>query len=93
MEEIQQYPKGDLRRMLSVLAAIDSMQQATLVKIVSRTGIDKKTVTNLIVQAREQAGVSITKDGAVYSIENWGPVIKKAGAKMCLTGAFNAPNM
>lgn len=90
MDQAPQYPKGDLRRMLSVLAAIDSMQPATLVKIAERTGIDKKTVTNLIEQARTQAGVSITKGGAVYAIENWGPVLKKAGAKMCLTGAFNA---
>ena len=93
MNEIQLYPKGDLRRMLSVLAAIDSMQPATLVKIVARTGIDKKTVTNLIAQAREQAGVLVAKDGAAYSIESWGPVLKKSGAKMCLTGAFKAPTM
>jgi len=79
--------------MLSVLAAIDSIEQATLVKIVALTNIDKKTVTNLIAQAREQAGVSIVKNGAVYSIENWGAVIKKSGAKMCFTGALNAPKI
>lgn len=93
MNEVLQFPKGDLRRMLSVLAAIDSMQPATLVKIAARTGIDKKTVTNLIAQAREEAGVSVAKEGAAYRIENWGPVIKKAGAKMCLTGALKAPTM
>lgn len=93
MTEIQQYPKGDLRRMLSVLAAIDSMQPATLVKIAALTGIDKKTVTNLIMQAREQAGVDVGKEGAAYTIESWGPVIKKTGARMCLTGALNAPTM
>lgn len=88
-----QYPKGDLRRMLAVLAAIDALAPATLVKLAERTGIDKKTVTNLIEQAREQAGVIVVKSGAEYSIEEWGPIIKKAGAKMCLTGALNAPNM
>lgn len=93
MEQTPQYPKGDLRRMLAVLAAIDSLESATLVKLAERTGIDKKTVTNLIEQAREQAGVAVAKNGAVYSIEEWGPVIKKAGAKMCLAGALNAPIM
>ena len=93
MEQTPQYPKGDLRRMLAVLGAIDELEPATLVKLTERTGIDKKTVTNLIEQAREQAGVVITKNGAVYSIEEWGPVIKKAGARMCLTGALNAPRM
>lgn len=86
------YPKGDLRRMLVVLAAIDSMPVATLVKIVARTGLDKKTVFNLIQQAAEQAHVSIQKAGPIYSISDWGPVFKKAGAKMALTGALNASN-
>jgi hypothetical protein len=93
MDQTPQYPKGDLRRMLTVLAAIDSLESATLVKLAERTGIDKKTVTNLIDQARTQAGVLIEKNGAVYSIQEWGPVIKKNGARMCLTGALNAPKM
>lgn len=77
--------------MLSVLAAIDILDSPTLVRIAERTGIDKKTVTHLIEQARVQAGVEIEKNGPVYKLVNWGPVIKKAGAKMTLTGAFNAP--
>jgi hypothetical protein len=93
MTEIPKYPKGDLRRMLIVLAAIDAIPDATLVKIVERTGIDKKTVTNLIEQARVQACVFIDKKGAIYSIKDWGAVIKKSGAKLALTGAFNAPKM
>ena len=91
MTEPVTYPKGDLRRMLAVLGAIEGMQDATLVKIVARTGIDKKTVTNLIAQAGEQAHVVIDKNGPVYAITDWGPVFKKAGAKMALTGALNAP--
>lgn len=87
------YPKGDLRRMLLVLGAIDSIPEATLVKIVARTGLDKKTVTNLIQHATEQARVCIEKTGSVYAITSWGPVIKSAGAKMALTGALNAPRI
>jgi hypothetical protein len=48
---VPQYPKGDLRRMLAVLAAIDEITDATLLKVVARTGIDKKTVTMLVRQA------------------------------------------
>lgn len=87
------YPKGDLRRMLVVLAAMDLPQGASLVQIAERTGLDKKSVTRLIEQAREQAGVVVLKKGAVYKVENWGPVVKKAGAKLALTGALNAPTM
>lgn len=91
MTEQTSYPKGDLRRMLHVLGAIDAMPDATLVKIVARTGLDKKTVSNLIQHAVEQAHVCIAKEGPVYAITDWGPVLKKAGAKMALTGALNAP--
>jgi hypothetical protein len=79
--------------MLLVLGAIDATPEATLVKIVARTGLDKKTVYNLIQHAAEQAHVCIEKSGPVYAITDWGPVIKKSGAKMALTGALNAPNM
>lgn len=87
-----QYPKGDLRRMLAVLGAIDA-GHCTLVQIAAATGLDKKTITTLIAQAGEQACVSIAKVGAVYSLEAWGPVLKKEGAKKALTGALNAPRI
>lgn len=93
MELAPQYPKGDLRRMLVVLGAIDELDVATLVRIAERTGLDKKTIINLIDQARVQAGVGIDKNGAVYSINAWGPIINQAGALMCLQGALNAPTI
>lgn len=93
MDVAPQYPKGDLRRMLSVLGAIDELDVATLVRIAERTGLDKKTIINLIDQARIQAGVEIEKNGAVYSIKQWGPIIKQEGALMGLRGALNAPRM
>jgi len=91
MTNVLSYPKGDLRRMLSVLAAIDAIPDATLVKLVEKTGIDKKTVSNLIIQAGEQAGVQISKTGPIYKLEDWGPIIKRAGAKMVLAGVLLAP--
>lgn len=84
------YAKGDLRRMLQVLGAIDAIPDATLVKVASKTDLDKKTVINLIHQAAEQAHVSIEKKGSVYAIIDWGPIIKKAGAKKALTGGLIA---
>ena len=91
MTDVVSYPKGDLRRMLSVLAAIDSLPEATLVKIAERTGLDKKTVINLISQARDQAGVEISKIGPDYALVDWGPIIKRAGAKMVLAGTLVTP--
>jgi len=86
------YPKGDLRRMLAVLGAIDD-GHCTLVQIAAATGLDKKTVTTLVSQAIEQARVVITKEGSVYAVENWGPVLKKDGAKKAFKGALNTPIM
>lgn len=88
MSEVPEYPKSDLRRMLVVLAAIDKIDEATLVKIARFTGIDKKTVINLIDKARTQAGVVIEKGDSVYVIKSWGPVIKRAGARLALTGGL-----
>ena len=82
------YPKGDLRRMLQVLGAIEAIPDATLVKIVERTGLDKKTITSLIGQAGDQAKVTISKSGPVYKIEDWGPVIKRTGASKALSGSL-----
>lgn len=87
-----QYPKGDLRRMLAVLGAIDA-GHCTLVQIVASTGLDKKTVTALIAQAGDQACVAVSKTGASYSIEAWGAVLKKEGVKKAFTGALNAPKI
>ena len=87
-DAIHQYPKGDFRRMLSVLAAIDTLQNPTLVRISERTGIDKKSVSRLILQAGEQAGVVISKTGPSYRVDDWGVVIKRSGAKLVLHGVL-----
>lgn len=91
--EIPQYPKGDLRRMLAVLAAIDAPGGATLVQIVARTGLDKKSVTRLIGQSVEQANVAVEKEGPVYRITGWGQILRRTGVKKVLTGALNAPTI
>ena len=81
------YPKRDIRRLLAVLAAMAELRaQATILRIAVRTGLDRSTVTGLIGQAREQLGVAISKEVAVYRIEHWGPVIKPSGAKLALLG-------
>jgi DNA-binding IclR family transcriptional regulator len=79
------YPKGDLRRMLVVLAAIAELRpRATVVRIALRTGLDRHTVSGLIDQAIEQAGVKIAKNGSSYRITAWGLVIRRDGAKAAL---------
>lgn len=84
------YPKGDLRRMLVVMGAIHEAGEATVLQIVKRTGLDKKTVSDLIAKSKEQAGVVVEKTGSKYKIVDLGPVLKEDGCKKALTGALNA---
>ena len=80
--------------MLAVLAAIDLLgEEATLVNIVKRSGVDKKTVTALVTSAVHQAGVTISKTGPLYTLEDWGPVLRKKGVSMVLQGALNPPTI
>lgn len=90
-KDVPQYPKGDLRRMLAVLAAIDLRKGATLLEIVGLTGIDKKTVTRLIVQAQQQAGVELSKEVYTYRVVDWGPVIRRRGLELVLKGMLGEP--
>lgn len=78
-KNVPQFPKGDLRRMLAVLAAIHSLKGATLLEIVSFTGLDKKTVTRLIEQAQQQAGVQLNKEVYTYRVVDWGPILQPNG--------------
>lgn len=89
-DEKVRYPKGDLRRMLVVLGALNEAGTATLVQIVARTGLDNKTVSDLIVKAQLQAGVVVEKSGANYRIIALGPVFKKTGLHLALTGALDS---
>jgi hypothetical protein len=93
MKNAMSYPKGDLRRMLAVIAAVEAIPQATLVKIAALTGLDKKSVTHQIAEAGKQAEVTIIKEGPVYTLKDWGPYINPVGARDTLTGGINAPTI
>jgi len=90
MDKMASYPKGDLRRMLVVLGVIHESGVATLVQIVARTGLDNKTVSDLIAKSQEQAGVIMEKSGSSYHISSLGPVLKKNGLLLAMIGALNA---
>lgn len=80
------YPKGDLRRLLAVIAAIDAAGEASLTDIEKATGLNRKTIFDLIEKAKEQANLTIAKEGYYYRIVDWGVVINPEGARMAYTG-------
>ncbi|MBY0243115.1 MAG: hypothetical protein K2X55_27795 [Burkholderiaceae bacterium] len=86
------YPKGDLRRMLAVLGAIDQLPHPTISAIADACGFGAtggRTVRLLIEQARAQADVEILKDGYYYRIGHWGPLLKRDGVLKAWRGRHN----
>ncbi len=80
--------------MLSVLGAIAlSKDGATLVAISEKTGLDRKTASDLIQQAAEQAGVVISKDGSIYRMVDIGRTFKLVGLKAAIEGCFGLDQM
>lgn len=93
LPEKPQYPKGDLRRMLAVLGAIDSLGEgASMSNIGLLTGLDRRTVCTQVEIARQQAAVQIVTwtriKGRImiFYVEDWGPYIQQSGAKLALDG-------
>lgn len=80
------WPKGDLRRMLVVLVAIDRASDrggASLLEMVEQTGMDKRTITHQMEAAVAQAGVILQKTGARWRIASWGPMLHRQGVMDC----------
>jgi hypothetical protein len=83
---VPQYPKGDARRLFVVLAAIDSLERPTITTVAAYTGHNKGTVDADVAKLREQYGVEIERDGAVFVLRSWGEVLKRVGVKKYLRG-------
>ena len=76
------FPRGDVRRLFIVLAAIDALgDEATIVQISENTGVNKGQIATVIEQAREQLGMHIDKAGPVYRIRRWGKLVNPDGVR------------
>jgi hypothetical protein len=71
---VEQFPKGDARRLFILLAAIDHMERPTLTSLSSYTGHNKGTI-DADVARLSQFGVSIVKIDAVYRVAEWGDLL------------------
>jgi hypothetical protein len=83
---VPQYPKGDARRLFVVLAAIEHLERPTITTIAAYTGHNKGTIDADVAKLREQYGVEIERESAVFVIRSWGDVLKKVGVKRHLIG-------
>lgn len=86
MTKPEPFPKGDVRRLLALALAIAEEERATLTTLSARTGHHKQTIQDDIEKLRYQLGIAIEKDGPVYRLVSWGPVIKQSGLRKFLLG-------
>ncbi len=72
------YKRGDIRRVLCVALALHDLESPSLNNIAKKTGHHKQTILDDIERLQEQLGVVITKEGSLYRLTSWGPVLKGA---------------
>lgn len=82
----QQFPRGDVRRLLRLALAMTEVERPTLNALAAETGHHKQTILDDMPRLREQLGVQVEKEGAEYRLVGWGPVVKKTGIKKLLQG-------
>jgi hypothetical protein len=73
------YPKGHVGRYLATLAAIAQLERPTSTSVARATGLSKGKIDDYVAVLNEQFGTCIEKEGAVYRIIDWGPVLKPVG--------------
>lgn len=83
---VPQYPKGDARRLLVLLAAIDALPRATITTLATRTGLNKGTIAIDIGKLRSQYGVEIDFRDHAYEIRDWGSLLRRSGVNQLLKG-------
>ena len=83
---VPQYPPGDVRRLLVLLAAIDLLERPTQTAVADLSGQSRETLDTDVGRLRKEFGISIHKIGEVYHIEAWGDLLIKNGVQRLLRG-------
>jgi len=90
---VPQYPKGHTGRLLVTLAAIDKLERPTATSVAALTGLSKGKIDDYVYALNSELGMTITKEGPEYRIDNWGELLKKMGVRKCLTVPINGTIM
>lgn len=83
---MKDFPKGDARRLFKLLLAIEELDRPTTWTLAAHTGHNKGTILADVERLREQFGVEIEQDGAVFAVTSWGAILKKSAMKKFLQG-------
>jgi hypothetical protein len=84
------YPKGDVRRLLALAVAIADAERATITTLSTQTGRHKQAIQDDIAKLHE-LGIVVDKekDGPVYTLVSWGPILKPGQLRKFLLGKIN----
>lgn len=67
------FPKGDARRIFTVLVAVSDLgPSATVHYVAERLACTRAEAQRALIAAVTEFGVGLEKDGSVYSITSWG---------------------
>ena len=89
VEATTQFPRGDVRRLLRLALAMSELEEPTLNALAAKTGHHKQTILDDVFRLRDQLGIQVEKEGAVFVLSDWGPVVKKTGIKKLLEGQMS----
>lgn len=73
------FQKGDMRRVWFILGAVAVQDQPTLTTLVKGTGMPKASINDALNKLMDGQipTLSLTKQGAVYVVEDWGDLVNK----------------
>lgn len=91
---VPQYPRGHAGRLFVVLAAVESLERPTASSVANLTGISKGSIDRIVlIDIPSQLGVTTSKQGPVYKIDNLGELLNVEGVKKCLQVPLNRTNI
>lgn len=82
---VPQYPKGHAGRLLVTLAAIDLLERPSVAAISEITGCNRGSVDEYVRSLNDQFLTQIVKEGPVFRIDSWGPLLRPEGVRQLLT--------
>lgn len=79
-----QYTKGDVRRLLLLIAAIDHIERPTMHTLSQFLGCSNANVAKSVEKITEQLDVTIVNLDSVYRIKDWGVLLNKKSVRNIL---------
>ena len=81
---VPQYPEGDARRLLVLLAAANLLERPTVTAIADLTSLPRGSIDAGLAALQQQYGVRFVRSGEVVHIDSWGDILREEGVMRLL---------